>query len=64
MPARNYVHLCLETCKGNAPLKFQREKPIVRRTNDTHWYLRPAAKVAGLSENDFRFVALVRRSRP
>jgi len=46
------------------PLKFQRKKPIVGRTNDTHWYLRPAAKVAGLSENDFRFVAQVRRSCP
>jgi hypothetical protein len=43
-------------------LKFQWEKPIVGRSDDTHWYLRPAAKVAGLSENDFCFVALVRRT--
>ena len=62
MTARNYVYVGLEACMGNVPLKFQREKPIVRRTDDKYWYLGPAAKVAGLSENDFRFVALVRRT--
>ena len=61
MTARKYVYFGLEACTGNAPLKFQGEKPIVRRSDDTHWYRGPAAKVAGLSENEFRFVALVRR---
>jgi len=58
MTAPNYVYIGFQTCTGNAPLKFQREETIVCRSDDTHWYRGPAAKLAGLSENDFRFVAL------
>jgi hypothetical protein len=48
-----------EQCVFEIPMG---KKPIVRRSDDTHRHLRPAAKVAGLSENDFRFVALARRT--
>ena len=64
MTARKYVYFGLEACTGNAPLKFQGEEPILRRSDDTRRYSGPAAEFAGLAENEFRFVALVRRSCP
>ena len=60
MTARKYVYFGLEAFTGNAPLKFQGEEPILRRSDDTRWYSGPAAEVAGLAENEFRFVGLIK----
>src|SRR5262245_50904331 len=62
--ARNYVWVGLQACTRNALLKFQREKPVARRSDHANWYWGPAAEVAALSKNDFRFVTLARRCGP
>ena len=53
-----------EACTGNAPLKFQGEEPILRRSDDTRWYSGQRRKLQGWLKTNSASFALVRRSCP